>query len=64
MNEKWLAKVILYPPSSVMYVMICGIVWKEELERIEWERIATMIVYGFEGRKCEEKDALPYSHAR
>ena len=47
-----------------MYVMICGIVWKEELERIEWERIATMIVYGFEGRKCEEKDALPYSHVR
>lgn len=64
MNEKWLAEVILDSPNSVMYVVICRIIWKEELERIVGERIATVIVYGFEGRKCEKKDGLPYGHAR
>ena len=63
-REEGLAEVRLDAPALVVDVVVAGIVAGQMLKRIEWERVATVVVDGLDGAECEEPHALPDGHAR
>ena len=45
-------------------VMIVSVVAREQLERVEWQGVSTVVVDGLEGGNCEQKCSLAEGHSR
>lgn len=63
-DEEGLREVGLDAPALVVNVVIRSIVRREMLQWIPRERIATVVVDGLDGRKCEKPHGLTIRHSR
>lgn len=62
-GKERLRKVGLDAPRLVVDVMVCGVIVGDELKRIPWESVATVIINRLDTRERKEQGALANSHA-
>lgn len=63
MHEEWLSEIRFYANNLVMNVMVVRVVTRHQLQGVEGEAIATVVVNGLEGGECEEQSGLAGIHS-